>query len=111
MDAAERKRWGRQIRLAEVGEAGQARLRATTVVPSARGADARHFEARYLTGAGVVVTSSDEASGPSLARDHGPLLAALGVHHPASRDLAEGALLALAVVRSAILAEVSGPTS
>lgn len=107
MDAAERKRWGRQIRLAEVGEAGQARLCATTVTPSSRG-DVGHFEVRYLTGAGVAVSSTGDAPA---AGDLEPLLSSLGVHHSASRDLAEGALRALSVLRSVILSEVPGPTS
>ncbi len=85
------RRYARQARLGEIGEAGQARLSASTLdVP--RAGLSSEIEARYLARAGVRVTRSTEGAaspelGPAIDRDFAD---------PASRDVAEGALRAVA---------------
>jgi hypothetical protein len=96
-------RHGRQIRLPEIGEAGQERLSASEAVLHTEG-DAREIEASYLAGAGVRVGA--EASVPASAdgpessrRAYAELLATLGLRDPAARSVADGALRALLTMR------------
>jgi hypothetical protein len=85
-------RYTRQSRLVEVGDAGQARLAAATVVLRSRGDEARAIERRYLEGAGagrVVVC----------AEDAGEHVLPFEVRDPAAREIARGAHAALASLR------------
>ncbi len=97
----DRVRYERQIRLDEVREEGQARLASSRVVLDGP-PDVREVAATYLRGAGATV--SDEPSDEtSWAHDDAILertLHALGVRDRAARDVAEGALRALLVMRS-----------
>jgi hypothetical protein len=112
-------RHARQVRLAEVGEAGQARLAAATVDVRLVGA-AGEIAARYLAGAGIgrlrvkdprvaqAATAVDPAAVvetvPAFAPFDGDpqpsaLAPELDLEGAATRDLAQGALAALAVLR------------
>jgi hypothetical protein len=93
--AFDRRRYMRQIRLAEVGEAGQARLVEAKVGLASRGY-AREIEERYLRAAGI------EPSG-----DRSPELSAevLGLRNPAAREVGEGAFHALLAFRRALAIE------
>lgn len=93
--SADRLRYTRQIRLPEIGEAGQARLAAAAIAPSGAG-DARAIEVTYLRLAGVGAVRDDETA----ARDVDP--STLGVRDPAAREVAEGALRALAALREVL---------
>jgi hypothetical protein len=85
-------RFTRQVRLAEVGEAGQAKLsRAAVRVPASGLAAA--VEARYLTGAGVAVVGDETAVAE-------PAPAWLGSLAPSAREVALGAHAALVTVRA-----------
>jgi hypothetical protein len=88
---SDRLRFTRQIRLPEIGEAGQARLAAAKVALSARDADAQAIELGYLAAAGVTVIEGER----SLDVDVG----ALGLTDPAARAVAEGALRALVTMK------------
>jgi hypothetical protein len=107
-------RHSRQARLAEVGDAGQARLaagHALVVAPGLTGI----VQARYLAGAGVGALSvlHEEAARAAAEVDasvrivtgvkprvaHGPV-PDFGIHDPAARDVATGAWLALSTIRS-----------
>jgi len=85
-------RFTRQVRLAEVGEAGQARLIAAEARVHAGGA-AGEVEARYLRGAGLSVAG--EATGA-------PVAAWLEELTPEARVVAAGAYAALTVVRAVL---------
>ena len=89
-------RYGRQIRLAEIGEAGQARLDASEVVPRAVGV-ARDIEMTYLKRAGAKVLDNPEANADATA--HAAALATLGIRDSEARLVAEGALRALEAMR------------
>lgn len=96
----------RQVRLAEVGESGQARLDASEVVLGGAG-DAREVEALYLRLAGVQVreahaTMSAKTKAKAKPEDKSValVLAALGVRDRAARDVADGALRALVAMRT-----------
>jgi hypothetical protein len=112
-------RHARQVRLAEVGEAGQARLAAATVDVPLEGA-AGEIAARYLAGAGIGhlrvtdprLVQAARAVDPSAVVETVPALAPLGsrlqpsgpppeldLEGGATRDLALGALAALAALR------------
>ncbi len=93
--SGDRLRYTRQIRLPEIGEEGQARLGAATIAPSGQG-EARTVEATYLRLAGIGTVRDDEVG--ALDVD----VASLGVRDPAARDVAEGALRALAAIRGAL---------
>ena len=82
-------RYTRQVRLAEIGERGQARLEAAEVCV---GDDA--IARIYLRAAGVRVASRGEP----IAVEPGAL-DALGLRHPAARAVGEGALRALVAMR------------
>lgn len=93
--SGDRLRYTRQIRLPEIGEAGQARLAAAAIAPSGQGY-ARTIEATYLRLAGVGTVREEEVG--TLDAD----VSSLGVRDPAARDVAEGALRALAAIREAL---------
>jgi hypothetical protein len=112
-------RHSRQVRLAEVGEEGQARLEATTAFVAADGL-AGAVEVRYLAGAGVrKISTGDEAiaeaaravdSTVQILAKKAAILGngippALGVRDPAALDVALGAWRALAHIRRALLRE------
>jgi hypothetical protein len=118
------RRHSRQVRLVEIGEAGQARLGGATVAVGGRGTLGAEVEARYLAGAGVgtlivadeasmqaaravdpaakVLVEADvvEVSKGSLARDR--TSPTFDVGDPAARDIAEGAWRALRAIREAL---------
>lgn len=101
----DRLRHGRQIRLPEIGEAGQARLYASEVVAGAVG-DAREIEVAYLARAGVKVAAEIKAGGKTKpgasqadVKEHADLLASFGIADSAARDVADGSLRALLIMR------------
>jgi hypothetical protein len=111
-----RVRHSRQIRLAEVGEEGQARLEATTAFVESDGL-AGVVEGRYLAGAGVrKIATRDEAVADAaravdatveiVDRKSAPLRLGdppvFGVRDPAALEVALGAWRALAHVRRAM---------
>lgn len=100
VDGGSMSRFSRQIRLAEVGELGQARL-AKAVVPLAREGFAREVEAAYLRAAGVGVRE-EPSPGASGAGDC-PTSIDLGLRHRASQEVADGAWAALVEVRRILL--------
>lgn len=97
LSAKERRRFGRQIRLPEVGEVGQERLCRASVPLTSTTELARWVEERYLLASGVKVdrTSARVAPPPEA-------LNALGLRHAAAREVASGALLALDAIRAAL---------
>lgn len=114
-------RYGRQVRLPEIGEAGQRRLSASEVVLAAAN-EAREIEATYLARAGVVVV--DDARAPVAAevdasgdradradRDakaYAAVLAALDIRDRSACDVAEGALRAVVAMRRILGIEGDG---
>jgi hypothetical protein len=106
-------RHARQVRLAEVGERGQARIRAATVDVRLEGA-AGEVAARYLAGAGVGRLRVRDARAGEAAKAVDPAVVVevvpelegggqgedLGVGFPAARDLARGATAALEALRA-----------
>lgn len=94
--AIDRIRHGRQIRLSEIGEAGQERLSAGEVVLTATGA-AREIEAAYLGAAGVQLR--DVAGAPDDA-DAKSRVVSLGLSEPSARAVADGAMRALVAMRA-----------
>lgn len=94
-------RFSRQIRLADVGESGQAKLEAAHVVPRTHGF-ARTIEVAYLRAAGVPV--SPEAGGHAAGSPGAtPAESAdLGLRNEAAREVAEGAYAALLAMRDAL---------
>jgi len=107
LDAAARARYGRQIRLPEIGEAGQARLCASEIVLRGNG-DARNVEASYIARAGlrvIDVATPDAAGHDRDDREYVATLAALGIADPAARDVGAGALRALLAIRSVLAKE------
>jgi len=89
------RRYTRQMRLAEVGDAGQLRLSAAAILLATTG-DAAWIERRYLEAAGATVR--DEVGARS------PHALPFEVRDPAARDVAAGAYAALASLRSVWLA-------
>lgn len=93
-------RHGRQIRLAEVGEAGQARLDAAAVALAGPPSLSREVATTYLVGAGVTVHDTAVAvESPAAAA---ATLAALGIVDPVAGEVALGALRALVVLRDVL---------
>lgn len=88
LTADQRRRYSRQIRLADVGEAGQERLCDARVTLRASGPLAREIESAYLraTGMGILDGEGD--------RDRDGHVD-LGIRHDIPRSIAEGALFAL----------------
>lgn len=89
-----RAQLARQIRLPEVGEAGQRRLAAAKVALHAEGF-ARSIELAYLRRAGIEPQEREEKAVPRPCPD-------LGLRHPAPGEIADGAMSALASVRIAL---------
>lgn len=87
------RRYTRQVRLPEIGEAGQGRLLAAEVRLAATTPFAREVEARYLRAAGI--TAITEGGAPVDA-------AALTLRHPAAVEVGEGAYAALTALRRAL---------
>ena len=100
LDPRHRRRYERQIRLADVGERGQAKLCAAKVAIGSQGF-ARTIEHRYVVSAGMSDTDADPTVDPALV-DRVAIVEALWLRHPAARDVAEGALRARAAVRLAL---------
>jgi hypothetical protein len=102
----DRVRHGRQIRLPEIGEAGQERLVTNPIVLLGAG-DAREIEASYLARAGVRVVDDAgvqaKAKAKSLsdgsAKLHDEITKALGMRDVAAAEVADGALRALLAMR------------
>jgi hypothetical protein len=89
-----RLRYTRQIRLPEIGEAGQARLASAEVCLTAKDEDAQALELGYLQAAGVTVVEGQ--------RDLAVDVDALGVKDPAAKAVAEGALRALVAIKGIV---------
>ena len=87
------ERFSRQLRLAEVGEPGQARLCAAEPVVGTSNAAA--IERSYLLRAGVRRVSESGAPPAAL-----PFMHAAHFRHETCRDVAEGAWLALHQIRA-----------
>lgn len=101
------RRYVRQSRLAEVGEAGQAKLCAAEVALGSTGF-ARLVEERYLRGAGLRIIDRagvDPAVTPESSAGIGEPLEALELRHEGPREVAEGALRALAAISRALEGE------
>lgn len=94
--AIDRNRHGRQIRLPEIGEAGQERLVAAEVVLTGAG-HAREIEAAYLGAAGVKVR---DVAGTLDDPDAKARVASLGLSVPETRAVADGAMRALIAMRA-----------
>ncbi|MGO8993941.1 MAG: hypothetical protein ACLQVI_11470 [Polyangiaceae bacterium] len=108
----------RQVRLAEIGDEGQARIVATTAVVDGDGL-AGTIEARYLAGAGVgkiatanqsiaeaarAVDSTVQIVSPSPSRLGLGAVPPFGVRDPTALEVATGAWRALAHIRRAVRA-------
>ena len=115
-------RHSRQVRLAEIGEEGQARIQATTAHVEAEGL-AGAIEARYLAGAGVgrIAVVSEVIGAAARAVDASVQIVAearvdlrlgeppaFGVNDPVAREVAIGAWRALAHLRRAALGREGG---
>lgn len=96
-NADPKRRYSRQIRLAEIGEDGQAKLCAATVAIPSSGF-VRTIERRYVCRAGMSVTEGANGASPA---DHAAV-ASLGLRHAPAREVAEGALRALAAIRDVL---------
>ena len=110
-----RARYGRQIRLPEIGEAGQARLMASEVVLGGSG-DVRTVEAAYVARAGIRVVDDATAEAKALAtavadgtdKLHADALASLGLKDSVAREVGDGALRALLAMRKILGIEGAG---
>ena len=91
-----RAQLARQMRLPEVGEAGQRRLAAAEVELHTEGF-ARSIELAYLRRAGVEPLQGTRGGESALRSCPG-----LGLRHAAAREIADGAMSALASVRIAL---------
>jgi hypothetical protein len=113
--AIDRVRHGRQIRLVEIGEAGQERLVASEVVLGGTG-DVREVEAAYLARAGVHVVDDVSAQAKAKARAgadgtsdrRAETLASLGIRDSFAHDVADGAVRALLAMRRILGIEGGG---
>jgi hypothetical protein len=112
-----RSRHSRQVRLAEVGEEGQARLEGETAVVESVGL-VGVVEGRYLAGAGVRTIATGDEAVADAARAVDPTVAiveakvplvalgdppSFGVRDPAALEVVMGAWRALAHLRRATL--------
>jgi hypothetical protein len=99
------RRYERQRRLADIGASGQAKLCAATVVIRSQGF-VRTIEERYALASGMTELGMTEpAPAPTVAPERVDAAAnvdALGFRHAAAREVAEGALRALAAIRIAL---------
>jgi len=96
--SVDHERYGRQIRLLEIGEAGQERLLASEVAAGGK-YDAREVEVAYLVGAGVQVKDADAEVDAKAEAEAKAQAKALGVKDPAVREVADGAMRALLAMR------------
>ncbi len=97
------RRYERQTRLADIGASGQAKLCAATVVIRSQGF-VRAIEERYALASGMSESGMTEPA-PTVAPERVDAAAnvdALGFRHTAAREVAEGALRALAAIRIAL---------
>ncbi len=97
--AIDRLRYGRQSRLPEIGDGGQARLCEARVALGSSSELARTIEGRYVSGFGASVDTAGRRF------DVDPNI--LGIDAAAAQEVAEGALRALVALR-AILEEGKG---
>jgi hypothetical protein len=112
--AIDRVRHGRQVRLPEIGEAGQERLVASEAILSGS-AYARETEAAYLARAGVRVVddanaaakAKTKAEADGSAAVHTFALESLGTRDVVAREAADGALRALLAMRKIL--GIEGP--
>jgi len=100
VDPRQRRRYERQIRLADVGERGQAKLCAAKVAIGSQGF-ARTVEHRYVVSSGMSDTDADPTVDPALVARVADVMP-LGLRHAPAREVAEGALRALAAIRIAL---------
>jgi hypothetical protein len=100
------RRYGRQMRLPEIGQGGQGKLCAAKVAVSSTGF-VRTIEERYVRLAGMQV-AEDEASVDPESGDVSADVTSLGLRHPPAREVAEGALRALIAIRTVL--ETKGPS-
>ena len=100
-ERTDRLRFGRQSRLPEIGEQGQARLGEAKVALGSEGF-ARTIEEKYVRGFGASIDAG--------ARVHAIDAEILGLESPAAREVGEGALRALVALRS-ILESSRGESS
>jgi hypothetical protein len=111
----DRVRHGRQIRLAEIGEAGQERLAESAVVLGGTG-DVREVEAAYLARSGVRVVDDATAAAKAKSRAasegapdlRAATLTSLGIRDSFARDVADGAIRALLAMRKILDIEGNG---
>lgn len=109
MSAPDPRRHGRQIRLADIGAEGQARLCASSVVLRSDGLT-RAVEERYVRSSGIDIVDAAPTVDPARI-DHDADASALGMRHAPAREVAEGALRALAAFRAALQPTIRGPRS
>lgn len=95
-----RRLWERQIRLVDVGASGQEKLCAATITIGSRGFVGA-IERRYALSAGMTEAEATPTVAPSRI-DAAVDVTALGLRHAPARELAEGALRALAAIRIAL---------
>ncbi|MBX3201323.1 MAG: hypothetical protein KF894_24520 [Labilithrix sp.] len=98
--AEQERRFSRQTRLAEIGPSGQARLAAARVRLGGPGF-AGEIERRYVVAAGLQLAADDPTVDPD-AIDRAADVRTLELRHEAAREVAAGALRALAAVRAAL---------
>jgi sulfur carrier protein ThiS adenylyltransferase len=84
------RRYERQTKLSEIGLEGQAKLCESSAVVGGSGF-AGEIEARYVAGAGVMLSSNKRASSVDLS--------CLGLRHSSAAEVGEGALRALITLR------------
>lgn len=95
-----RRLYERQVRLADIGASGQAKLCAAKVAIRSQGF-VRTIEHRYALAAGMTDTEGEPTVDPSRV-DAAADVGTLGLRHPEAREVAEGALRALAAIRVAL---------
>jgi hypothetical protein len=100
VSAPDPRRYGRQLRLVEIGAAGQARICAASVVVRSVGL-ARDVEERYVRTSGLQVVDAGPSIEPARV-EHEADVARLGLRHAEPRAVAEGALRALVALRAAL---------
>lgn len=96
----QRRRYARQMRLANVGPSGQAKLCMAKVAIRSEGFVGA-IERRYVLAAGMTETETEPTVDPRRL-DAAADVETLGLRHAAAREVAEGALRALAAIRLAL---------
>lgn len=91
------RKHGRQVRVPEVGIAGQEAIDRASLPSRTTTAAARTVERTYVEAAGARLAAA-VAPDPEVAS----VLAVLELEHPEARDVAEGALAALASLRQVL---------